>query len=362
MKISAYTIALNEEKFAEGFAKALQNEVDEIVVLDTGSTDKTVEALRDNGVRVHEGIISPWRFDVARNINLSHVSPDTDVCVCVDLDERFEPGLRKGIEAAWQPGVNSIRYQYAWSHKPDNTPALTFWYEKIHARSGFRWVKPVHEVLACNTEKVFASSDTIFLHHWPDASKSRSSYLPLLELAVKEEPDDDRSSHYLGREYTFYGMHNEAIAELQRHLSLQASTWKPERAASMRMIAKAYNQTRKPEDAISWMMRACNEAPGEREPWVDLAFMAYERQYWGMCYGAAKQALTIETKPSTYMCEPDAWGEKPHDLASIAAWNLGMIDEALMHAKLAAAINPTDARLQGNVELLTKISSARQKR
>ncbi len=47
------------------------------------------------------------------------------------------------------------------------------------------------------------------LNHYPDKNKSRSSYLPLLELSVKEDPEDDRNMHYLGREYMYYGRWND---------------------------------------------------------------------------------------------------------------------------------------------------------
>ena len=52
------------------------------------------------------------------------------------------------------------------------------------------------------------------LNHYADVTKSRSSYLPLLEMAVREDPDDDRNMHYLGREYMYYGMWDESIETL----------------------------------------------------------------------------------------------------------------------------------------------------
>jgi hypothetical protein len=51
------------------------------------------------------------------------------------------------------------------------------------------------------------------LDHWPDLSKSRSNYLPLLKLAVDEEPNDDRSAHYYGRELMFNGKYEEATCK-----------------------------------------------------------------------------------------------------------------------------------------------------
>ena len=54
-KISVYAISKNEEKFVDRWMDAV-SEADEVVVLDTGSTDHTVEKLRSRGAKVYEEI------------------------------------------------------------------------------------------------------------------------------------------------------------------------------------------------------------------------------------------------------------------------------------------------------------------
>ena len=79
------------------------SEADDICVLDTGSTDDTVERLKARGAHVEQKIIAPWRFDVARNKSLKLIPKDADICCCIDLDEQFQPGWREKLERAWQP-------------------------------------------------------------------------------------------------------------------------------------------------------------------------------------------------------------------------------------------------------------------
>ena len=184
MKICVYTISKNEEKFVKRWINSMK-EADEIYVLDTGSTDNTVKLLKENNVNVKQKVITPWRFDVARNESLKLLPEDTDICVCTDLDEVFEPGWRKKLEKSWQENTTRARYTYNWKLDENNKPIISFYSDKIHALKNYTWINPVHEVLNSTTQENFITIDNLTLNHYPDSTKSRNSYLPLLELSVK---------------------------------------------------------------------------------------------------------------------------------------------------------------------------------
>ena len=275
-KICVYAISKNEEKFVKRWYESVK-EADSVYILDTGSTDKTVSILKDLGANVSVKEIKPWRFDVARNESLKLVPEDCDICVCIDIDEVINKGWRKKLEEIWDDNTNHLRYIYNWSHDDNGKPLVSFYYEKIHARNGFKWIHPVHEVLEFSKElEVFKTTDEIVVDHYPDSTKSRSNYLPLLELSVKENPDNDRNMHYLGREYMFHGKYNEAIDTLIKHLNLKCATWKDERCASMRFIARCYKYLKRYDEAKMWLDKAINEAPYLRDPYVERAMLEYE--------------------------------------------------------------------------------------
>ena len=358
MKIVVYAIAKNESSFVDRWMDSM-SEADQVVVLDTGSDDGTAERLRARGARVAVEQIIPWRFDRARNRSLELVPEDADVCVCTDLDEVFRPGWRTALEQAWTPGTSQARYRYTWSFQPDGSEGVVFWQEKIHARRGFRWVHPVHEVLEWVGEGergLLALAQGVQLDHHPDPQKSRGQYLPLLELSVAEDPEDDRNLHYLGREYLYYGRWDDCIRTLTQHLSLPSAVWRNERAASMRYIARAHARKGERDEARDWYLRAAAEAPHLREPWVDLAMLLYENQEWeGVLYATAC-ALKIRERPRTYICEAEAWGSLPHDLRCQAYYHTGRLPQALEEARLALAAAPSDPRLAGNAALLEKMA------
>ena len=354
MKVCVYAICKNEAPFVERWMDSM-GEADGIYVLDTGSADDTVQRLQARGAQVTAEVISPWRFDTARNRSLELVPQDADICVCTDLDEVFHPGWRALLEKAWTPGAGQATYRYTWSFNPDGSEGVVFWYEKIHARQGYRWIHPVHEVLAwtgSGQPGPTVAVEGMQLDHHPDPAKSRGQYLPLLELSVEEDPEDDRNVHYLGREYMFHGRWDDCIRTLTHHLAMPTATWADERAASMRFIARSLLQKGQAELARDWYLKAIAQAPHLREAYVELAFLLYEQEQWDGVLYFTGCALAITHRPRTYICEAAPWGSLPHDLRAIAFSRTGRPAQALEEARRALALEPGNERLQGNVALL----------
>lgn len=352
VKVCVYAITKNEEKFVNRWVDSMM-EADSIYVLDTGSTDKTVELLKKRGVHVFVKEITPWRFDVARNESLKLVPEDADICVCTDLDEVIEPGWRKEVEKAFLPGTNRLRYIFHWKLDSEGKPVISFYGEKIHSRHGYQWTHPVHEVLTYTgkNEKI-ALTDHVVINHYPDVLKSRGSYLPLLELSVKEDPDDDRNMHYLGREYMYYSNWNACIDTLIKHLKLPKATWKDERCASMRFIARSYIHLGRFDEARLWLEKAIKEAPYLREGYVEMALLEYRLGNYMEVIKNCLLALTIKKNKMSYINESFCWDTTIDDLLSISYYNLGLYDLSLYHIDKALAKDCENERLIGNRKII----------
>jgi tetratricopeptide (TPR) repeat protein len=163
-------------------------------------------------------------------------------------------------------------------------------------------------------------------------------------MAVDEDPADDRNAFYYARELYFHNMYEEATREFKRHLDLPRAQWPPERAASMRYIGKM-----NPDEAEYWFNKAISQAPGRREPWVDLAKFYYDRENWQRCFECATSAIAIKEKPLEYLCEAESWGSAPYDYAAISAYRLGMYKEAVIFGEKAVELSPDDERLNSNL-------------
>lgn len=357
MKVCVYAISKNEEKFVHRWVESMK-EADEIYVLDTGSTDSTVALLEEAGVHVTVEEFNPWRFDVARNRSLELVPDDCDICVCTDLDEVFEAGWREKIEAAWNENTTRCQYSYHWSLDEDDKPIVSFFLNQVHKKEGYQWTHPVHEVLSYSLgDEVVVSCPDVILKHYPDSKKSRSSYLPLLELSVEEDPDDDRNMHYLGREYMYYEKWEQAIATLKKHLTLPRAIWKDERAASMRFIGRCYKNLKQYDEARCWYDLAIKEAPHLRDAFVEKALMEYEldnyREVEDLCF----RALEIKNHEKTYINEPFSWDQTIYDLLSISAYYLERYSQAVYFVDIALSYLPNDERLLNNRKIFKEKES-----
>jgi glycosyltransferase involved in cell wall biosynthesis len=361
MKVAIVSIMKNESKHIARWADSAKD-ADYRVLLDTGSDDDSVALARACGVTVHEAKIVPWHFGNARNHLLDLLPDDIDWIINLDVDEVLGDGWRAHLEAVPNDGsVNRARYTYTWNweeyiHSEDGSidiqgtiargkPGLIYQGDKITRRFSHRWMNAVHEVnITQSGHQELQGQCGLRIYHFADNTKSRSSYLPLLLLDVEENPDNDRNVYYCARELMFYGRTQESVEMFKRHLLMPSSVWAPERAFSMRYIAK-----QSPEEREKWLLRGCGEYPWGRELWVDLAQHYYDIGHWEGCYFAASRALSLTNRGDLYLTEAVMWGWLPHDLLAIAAHRLGRHQIALEHGYKALGHAPHDKRLSDNM-------------
>jgi glycosyltransferase involved in cell wall biosynthesis len=144
MKVTLYAIAKNEEKNIEKFLKNAEK-FDDVVVVDTGSTDNTVQLLRNAGIKVygHPQTRDEFDFSVARNQALSYV--ETDWAFSLDFNEdvtEFYPeGF--GVIADEFTTFNHLRFDDNGTDEPVQSNEV---HTRLHRTKNYTWINAVHEV------------------------------------------------------------------------------------------------------------------------------------------------------------------------------------------------------------------------
>jgi len=344
MKICVYTIALNEIQQCDRWAASCAD-ADYRIVADTGSSDHTVEKLTALGVTVHAIRQDPWRFDHARNQALALCPADADVCISLDMDEYLMPGWRQAVEAAWQADTTRLAYRYVFD-VDSGSPG--FWVNKIHARHGYTWRRPVHETVFCTHENECESivhADLILQQQ--DINKStRNNYLPLLKIAHAEDPQDAQIAFWYARDLVSYVGGDQAAHALHEFLAIP-NTWVIERNESYRLLAHVC-----PDQAEKYLLYAVAESPTRLEPWIELTKIYYHKQDWLSCAWASQKGIYAQ-KTHTYLDYVQNSSEL-YDFASIACWNLGWRNQAREMVNLASDAFPQDARITNNKTIMNQ--------
>ena len=341
-KVAIYTICKNESKKVRDWYES-SKDADYHILTDTGSTDGTVELARSLGITVHQIALVPFRFDDARNASLLVVPTDVDYCISLDVDEVLAPGWREHLEKAHAEGNDRPIYRRIEAFNEDGSVASEFNGFKVHRRFGIRWHYPIHEVPHWYGEGEEKSEfiEGFEIHHHQNKETSRKQYLPLLEMAVKENPDA-RNLYYLGRELSYYKEYERCTQILKQYL--EKSIFPQERSAACRILGQA-----DPKNAEEWFMKSTEEWAC-RESYLALANYYYINQDWDACHLVAKRALDFDTKPMEFLAEAWAWGHMADDLVAVSAWQLGDYKTALKHGLKALEISPNDERLKSNVQ------------
>jgi hypothetical protein len=353
LKVAVYAIALNEAAHAARWADSAAD-ADYRIVADTGSTDDTFENLMRAGVTVHRIAVRPWRFDDARNAAMALIPADVDVCCTMDMDEFLEPGWRPKLEETWTAETTALYCRKVRrSSIDDPTPSNAFPVKNFHSRWGYRFKRPVHEALsfAGDCEVTRDRADIVIKHIQDHRKASRKQYLPLLELARREAPDDAQICFWLGREYMWANQHQQGVEAMECYLALPSSTWTEERSEAMRCLARMQSDKR-----MQWLDKARIEAPHRREIWLDLAEELHRQEDWPNLFWACTNGIEKTHRTGSYLDDPQCWGFRLFDLGAIASWHLNVMARAVEWGRKALELAPNDRhpRLRNNLDFFIR--------
>ncbi len=285
-RISAVLIVKDEERVLAACLEALRGAVDEVVVYDTGSSDRTTDIAREHGALVVQG---HWddHFGNARNRALAHATGEW--VLSVDADEVLTgdaTAVRRACAAAAQGLARIPIVSTSWSGAADGQHSHPV---RLFRRGAFEWKGALHEYLELlpGTPAVTdaPSAEGAWLAHsgyqyltFSDRDKPQRN-LEIAEAAVAALPtsgeDPTMAWDAYGRSLFVVGRHDDAMAALDHVLDLQSN---PSAVVqSGRAAMSAMRQRREYSRADRWLaaLAAHGEAPAAVEGWrAHVAFAA----------------------------------------------------------------------------------------
>jgi glycosyltransferase involved in cell wall biosynthesis len=343
-------IVKNEAKVLSRLLRSVKDYIDYYVIVDTGSTDGTIDLIRremqDYGIEgeVHE---RPWvNFGVNRQqaLELAVAANRAPWLLFIDADEELAVSDTKFYEKL-EPGVS---YEIEKHHK-ETRYAVPHLLNVETAR--YRWEGPVHNYIVTlgGEKRRELRKDVWIVYHPGQGAKSHDltqeeKFLrdaKLLEEELVRNPNDPRSQFYLAQSYRDAKHYAEALVAYKKRAAME-NGWDEERFMAQLEAGRLCVRLEKPEGVVlSELLTAYNLRPTRAEPLYELARYYRTTNRHAMATLFAKAGLkTPRPKDSLFVVE------------SVYTWRL--LDELSIAALSAGDLATSKRACDALVELIER--------
>jgi glycosyltransferase involved in cell wall biosynthesis len=195
-KVSLVMIAKNEELNIKRCLDSVEKSVDEMIVVDTGSTDKTKEIAINCGAQVYE---FAWSNDFAeaRNFGLSRSTGDW--ILSLDADEYLTKNHRHTIQSFINKENRIGRIKVISDFDNNGQKMQSSAYISRIFPKGVQYTGRIHEQLNSDLERRILNIEVLHSGYYQTNKTERN--ISLLTLALNENPNDAYYMYQLGKEY-----------------------------------------------------------------------------------------------------------------------------------------------------------------
>src|SRR6187551_2206250 len=267
-------IVKNEVKVLPRLIRSVKDYIDYYVIVDTGSTDDTIELIRrEMGAYGIEGEVHerPWvNFGVNRQqaLELALAADKTDWLLFIDADEELGVSDPKFFEKL-EPGVS---YEIE-KHQVDVRYAVN---HLVNIRSTVhRWAGRVHNYLLVvdGDQRLDLRKDVWIVYHHMQGAKSHGvtheeKFLrdaKVLEEELAADPNDERSQYYLAQSYRDAGKLERALEAYRKRVPMEG--WDEEQFMAQLEAGRLCVELEKSEaEVLAALLGAYNLRPTRAEP------------------------------------------------------------------------------------------------
>ena len=339
VSVSLCMIVKNEEDVLERCLNSVSNLVDEIIIVDTGSTDRTKEI----AARFTSLIFDfPWRddFAAARNASFAHAS--MDYCMWLDADDvllEADQAAFLALKQTLDPDVSVVMAPYHTGFDESGRCTFSYYRERlIKNHAGMGWAGAVHEAVTPVGKVFYADFAVTHRKTRPgDPDRNLRIFEKMLE---QEEAIDPRQQYYYGRELYYHGRYREALDVLGEFLE-DGRGWLENSIEACRQCAYCWYALDCEDKALQALFSSFAYDVPRAETCCDIGRHFFDRQLWDRAAYWYSRALECERGDGRGgFVQPEAYGFLPCIQLCVCYSRLGREEEARAYNERAAGFEP----------------------
>ncbi|AHF09000.1 MULTISPECIES: glycosyltransferase [Dehalobacter] len=348
--ISLCMIVKNEEEHLPNVLHCVKNIVDEIIVVDTGSDDKSKEIARLYQAGIYDW---DWTDDFAAARNYSFGKATMDYILWLDADDILEHQEQLALlqlKHVLNPNVDVVLMKYCVNTGVIGDSMSTFYRERLVKRSkNFQWREPVHEYLDFNGE--ILTTDICICHAGTKFNSPRN--LRIYEKMLAEGRKlNARNSYYFARELYNCGRLAEAIHYFEDLLVGSEDIMLYYLDACIR-LAICYAAQNNHDKVLDSLHKSFKYDIPRAEVCCRLGYYYKSREDYKKAIFWFELATKLKKPNQTWgMVEHDCWDFIPYTELCSCYYRVGHPKEALYYNSLALETKPKDAMSLSNKAFL----------
>ena len=354
MKLSLCMIVKNEEDVLERCLRSIKSCVDEIIIVDTGSTDKTKDIALKYTSNVYD---FKWidDFSAARNFSFSKATGDYIMWLdAADIITPLNANKLLSLKISCDPKTDIFMFKYNVAFDKNNNPTFTYYRERIIRNSPkYKWESPIHEVIPLVGNIVY--NDISIEHKKMKLNPPKRNLNIFNKMIADGVKLDARQQFYYGRELFYNNYDNEAIKNLEEFLN-RIDGWVENKIDACKLLGALYIKNGNAEKALNSLFNSFLYAEPRSNICCDIGKIFFDKKdYYNSIFWYELAANRTQNVNSNAFIEPDTFGYIPYMQLCVIYYRLGDFVKSNMYNEMAGQLKPNDANYLHNRNLFTNL-------
>lgn len=354
MKLSLCMIVKNEEDVLGRCLTGVYKLFDEIIIIDTGSTDKTKEIAHQFTKKVYDFV---WvdDFSAARNYSFSKATGDYIMWLDADdviTEENFQKLMQ--LKTTLNGAVDIYMLKYAINFNELGKSSFVYYRERIIKNDKtFFWSDPIHEVI---TPHGVVKHEDIEIHHKKIKTAPSDRNLKIYEKYLSRGNTlKPRQMFYYARELFYNAKYELAIQTFTEFLNNNLG-WLENKIEACLILSKCYLNLKQHNNALKVLFSSFAYDAPRAEILCELSGILMHLKKYNLAIYWLKQTLKTKINiQSGAFVLPDCYGLIPHLQLCVCYYNLNKLKLSEKHNNIAYSINPNNLSVQINKKLFEQL-------